>query len=67
MHELGGHGAAAAGFSRRRVGAGEGSAPVVSLQQAFVSVIKQMLPSVVEIRTAAAWGPGWCSTPLVTS
>ena len=35
-----------------------GSAPAVSLQQAYVSVIKKMLPSVVEIRTSSGLGSG---------
>jgi S1-C subfamily serine protease len=38
--------------------AGGGAAPTVGLQQAFVSVIKKMLPSVVEIRTGSGLGSG---------
>ena len=53
-------GAAAAGSASPGGGSApaSGSAPVVSLQQAYVSVIKKMLPSVVEIRTASGLGSG---------
>ena len=37
---------------------GGGAAPTMGLQQAFVSVIKKMLPSVVEIRTGSGLGSG---------